>query len=306
MDPEPRPLPGSRRGGRWEPKPPPTLADAARTLAADGLHGATRVVSTALRPASVLRDALATARFLPVLAQMTSRAPRTSFNRSVGGRRRLTVIRRPLAELKAVGHGHGATLNDVVLSAVAGGLRALLEDRGEDPDLVLRALVPVSLRRDDEHADLGNRTGALFVDLPCCISDAGARLEWLAPRTAAQKASGFAAASERLLNQINALAPVIDLVAGPLLQRQSFVNLVVTNVPGPADTIYVGGAAMLDAVPIVPLTGNVTVGIAVLSYAGTVTLGIDTDDAAVPDVEVLAAGIERAFDELLASSSVAN
>jgi WS/DGAT/MGAT family acyltransferase len=303
MDSEPRPLPRSAVHTGWEPKPPPTLVDAARTLASDGLHGATRVVSSALRPASVLRDALATTRFLPVLAQMTSRAPHTSFNRSVGTHRRVTAIRRPLADLKAVGRDHGATLNDVVLSAVAGGLRALLVARGEDPDLVLRALVPVSLRGDDEHRDLGNRTGALFVDLPCCIEDAGARLEWLAPRTAAQKASGFAAASERLLNGFNALAPVVDLVAGPLLQHQSFVNLVVTNVPGPPDTIYVGGAAMLDAVPIVPLTGNVTVGIAVLSYAGTVTLGIDTDAIALPDVDVLAQGIESAFDELLAPAT---
>lgn len=304
MDAQPQPLPRSRVGTGWAPKPPPSMVEAARSLATDGLHGATRVVSTALRPASLLRDALATTRFLPVLAQMTSGAPRTSFNRSVSGRRRLTAVRRPLAELKAVGHAHGATLNDVVLSAVTGGLRALLEARGEDPDLVLRALVPVSLRREDEHGALGNRTGALFVDLPCCISDAGARLDWLAPRTAAQKASGFAAASEKLLERVNALAPVIDLVAGAFLERQSFVNLVVTNVPGPPDTIYVGGAAMLDVIPIVPLTGNVTVGIAVLSYDGTVTIGIDTDDAALPDVAVLVDGIEAALDELLAASAV--
>lgn len=298
MDGEARPLPRSPGRVGWEPRPGPSLVDAARTLAADGLHGATRVASTALRPASALRDALATARFLPVLAQMTNRAPRTSFNRSVGSRRRLSVVRRPLAELKRVGRVHHATLNDVVLSAVAGGLRALLEARGEDPDLVLRALVPVSLRREDERGALGNRTGALFVDLPCSISDAVARLEWIAPRTAAQKASGFAAASERLLAHVNGLAPVVDLVAGSLLQRQPFVNLVVTNVPGPSSTIYVGGAAMLDAVPIVPLTGNVTVGIAVLSYAGTVTLGIDTDEAAVGDVEALIQGLEAGFDEL--------
>jgi diacylglycerol O-acyltransferase len=299
MDSEPHSLDEVGRPARWRPEPAPTVLDSARELVASGVRTAGRTMGSLARPATALRNAMATTRFLPVLNQLTTRAPRTSLNRSVGARRQLAAVRRPLAALKAAGHAEGGTVNDVILAVVAGGLRALLEERGEDPDQTLRALVPVSLRPEEQRGDVGNRTGALFVDLPCAIPTTRERIPWIAARTAAQKASGFAAASEELLTGADLLAPMVDRVASAVVHHQPFVNLVITNVPGPSEPIYVGGALMLDAVPIVPLAGNLTVGIAVLSYAGTVAIGIDADESAVVDLPVFVRGIEDAFDEVL-------
>jgi hypothetical protein len=162
--------------------------------------------------------------------------------------------------------------------------------------------VPVSLRGADEHGGSGNRTGALFVELPCGLATTEERIAWLAPRTRELKESGFAATAEELLADTGALPPVVERAIGNLVHHQPFVNLVVTNIPGPPTRVYVGGAAMLDAVPVVPLAGNLTIGIAILSYDGCLTIGIDADVDTVPDLDLFVAALEASYDEVVASS----
>jgi WS/DGAT/MGAT family acyltransferase len=208
------------------------------------------------------------------------------------------TVRRSLGAVKAAGREHGGTVNDVVLAAVAGGLRALVSARHEDPDRPFRVLVPVSLRHADEHGDLGNRTGALFVELPCWLEGAVERLEWIAPHTAAQKASGLAEMTEAVLGGTDVLPPAVDRLLGEAVLHQPFVNLVVTNVPGPPQRMYIGGAALLDVVPIVPLSGNLSIGVAIISYDGMLTVGVDAAAETVPDIDIFIAGLEHSFDEL--------
>jgi WS/DGAT/MGAT family acyltransferase len=190
----------------------------------------------------------------------------------------------------------------VVLTAVTGGLRALLLGRGDElpSDLELKALVPVSLRSVDQRGSLGNRVGGLVFPLPVGMGDPTTRLRAVVSAGRHLKASGEATASQTLLDAADVLpAPAIG-AATRLLDHQRLINLVVTNVPGPDGPLYVLGARLLEAVPMVPLAGNLTLGVAVLSYCGQVTLGITADTATCPDVDVFTRGVERSLDTLLA------
>jgi diacylglycerol O-acyltransferase / wax synthase len=231
-------------------------------------------------------------------------APRTSLGVPPGWRRRVAWVRTGLAEAKAVGADAGATVNDVALTAVAGGLRSLLLGRGEavPGDLVLKALVPVSVRRPDEAGDLGNRVSGVFAPLPVGIVDPAERLGAIAAATLRMKGRHEASATDAFLHAADLLPPVAirALVRG--LEHQASVNLVVTNVPGPPFPLYFYGARMLEAFPAVPLAANMSVGAAILSYDGALTVSLTADADACPDVDVLAAGIERDLDELGAGS----
>ena len=229
------------------------------------------------------------------------RAPSTSLNGPVGTERRLAVIRQPLDQVKEAGGRYGATVNDVIVAAVTHGLRELLDGRGELHDrLVLKALVPVSLRSGAERGQLGNRVGALVAPLPVGIPDPVARLRFISDELHEMKARGDAAASARLLDWANWWPPRLISAAGPLVRRQPFVNVVVTNVPGPPVPLYALGARMLDTCPVVPLGGNLPLGVAILSYNGQLNIGVHADPDACPDLDVFTAGVDRGFAHLVA------
>lgn len=289
----------------WQPEQAPgalrSLVSAWRDQVAVPARLAGATMAAVRRPASI------PARLGEVVAGVEAslggggRAPRSSLNQPTGAGRSLHCIRQELAPISAAGRAVGATVNEVVLAAVTGGLRTLLLARGEDvaSDLELRALVPVSLRGVDERGALGNRVSALLMPLPVGLGDARERLRVLTETSRRLKAGPEAAASASLLDLADALpAPVIGGVMR-LLTHQPLVNLVVTNVPGPDVPLYAMGARLLDAVPMVPLAGNLTLGVAVLSYCGELTLGITADTGACPDVATFVAGVERAFAEVL-------
>ena len=134
-------------------------------------------------------------------------APASSLNVPIGGRRSLAIVREPLDDLKAIKRTLGGTVNDVVLAATAGGLRALLVQRGEElPAKGLRAMVPVNIRADDEHGDLGNKITSLFVDLPVAEENVFLRYERVVEATAGLK-SGSQASGAKALIDLTALAP---------------------------------------------------------------------------------------------------
>lgn len=226
-------------------------------------------------------------------------APRTSLNVAVGRTRRIEGVRISLDDVKAIRAQLGGTVNDVVLAGVAGGLRRLFEARGEElagPDL--RALCPVSVRDDSERMQLGNRVSAMFVDLPVGEPDPALRLDRISARTRHLKEREQAVGAAFLVDLTHFAAPTLMGLAARLAQRQPFFNLVITNVPGPQVPLYCMGARMLEAYPVVPLTQNLSLGIAILSYCGSLHFGLYVDADAMPDVDVLAAGLDDAFAEL--------
>ncbi|GAA3394928.1 wax ester/triacylglycerol synthase domain-containing protein [Cryptosporangium minutisporangium] len=266
----------------------------ARDHAGTTLGGGRRVV-TALRPGTL-------AGVRGVVRTLTTRStgPRpASLNRPVGPRRHVGVVRLDLADAKRVAHAHGGTVNDLILGLAAGGLRALLGERGEPVDrLVVRASVAVSLRSAGAPTDAGNQTGAFLVDLPVGAHAAAERLRQVSVRTSAAKA---AQPSEGATTFFAALSRVG--VARWFSVRQHVVNLVESDLIGPSAPMGLLGAPVRELVPIGSLAGNVPVSVLALSYAGRLVVAVQTDTDAVPDADVLLDAVRRDWDALRRSGA---
>ena len=219
-------------------------------------------------------------------------APHASLNVPIGKGRRLAVTEASLDDLKAVRAALGGTVNDVVLACVAGGLRRLMLDRGErPPGRGLRAMVPVDVRAAGAELQLGNHVSSLFVPLPVGVADPLERHAAVVEATAAHKAGHEARAAKDMI-ALGAIAPpAVHSALARAVAAPRLFNLTVTNVPGPQVTLHALDAPLRRIVPLVPLASDHTVGVAVLSYAGTVCFCVQADRASVPDIEALSEGI---------------
>jgi WS/DGAT/MGAT family acyltransferase len=289
----------------WTPRMPPSstalVLGAARDRVAAPFVAAAHAVRTAVRhPISVGRGTREVMSSLRALRGQHVLAPHTSLNQPIGSRRHLAVVRGNLEAVRAAGAPAGATVNDVVLTAVAGGLRSLFLARGERlaADRVVKVLIPVSLRDPAESLGLGNRVGALLAALPVGIGDPHERLVAVASMTKELKASAEATTADLLLHVADLLPPSVASVIQQGVHHQPLVNMVVTNIPGPPFPLYLRGARMLEVFPIVPLGGNMDLEVAVLSYDGELNLGIASDCESCPDAHVFVDGTETAFEQL--------
>ncbi|UCF67315.1 MAG: DUF1298 domain-containing protein, partial [Acidobacteriota bacterium] len=200
----------------------------------------------------------------------------------------------PLEALKRNDVGLQATVNDLVLTAVTGGLRRYLERRGEAVEgLDLRAVVPVNLRPIEQMADLGNRFGVVFLSLPVGIADPLARLAEIRLRMRSLRRSAEPLASFGLLKLIGWAPYLVQRAAVRLFATKA--TAVMTNVPGPIRTLYLGGKPLRGIVFWVPQAGRVSLGVSICSYAGQVRVGIATDAGQVPDPSEI---VEYFHDEL--------
>lgn len=226
-------------------------------------------------------------------------APRTSLNRPVAAGRKIAVVRMPLAEAKFAAHGAGATLNDVFLCVVAGGLRRVMLSRGEDLDgAPLRASIAVSLHRSDDAATAGNLVGTVVVPLPMDDRDPRSRLEEIAAASAHAKATQRPIVTSGLMVFLARTG-----FARWYIRRQHMINVLTTNLPGPPVPLYFAGARIDSAFAVPPIAGNVTVSFAVLTYAGTLSLSVVADASAWPDLDVLVEGLRSAWRELTGAMS---
>jgi len=256
--------------------------------------GALRAPSTVREAAARMRAAAWSAVHLAV-----DDLPEMPWNGPVGKARRLSFTRLPLAAVRAVRKREGATVNDVVLCALAGGLRHYLLANGiTTRSLELIALVPVSLRDARAAEALGNRISAMLV--PLCI-DVSEEL----PRLAATRVITDRLKHDAAWTGIDALLSALDEAPAPLvamlgsgLRLGRLANLVATNVPGPRETRWLCGRQVEALFPIVPIVDGIGLGIAVFSYDGWLHVGLNADAELIPDLDKLAAGIETAFARL--------
>jgi WS/DGAT/MGAT family acyltransferase len=288
----------------WAPQPAPAPGRLLLDTLAEYVAAPQAIVGATRRAAEVPRRAIdrlaEVARSLATIGEGGLVAPRTSLNHPVIGRsRRFGLVQVPLEDVKVVRRALGGTINDVVLAGVGGGLARLLESREElHPELVLKIFCPVSVRDDSERMQLGNRVSAMFIPLPVGEIDAIVRLEAVRRTTTDLKEREQAVGAAVLLDLTQFAAPTLVGLAARLVHHQPLVNLVVTNVPGPQVPLYCLGARMLEAYPMVPLARNLNLGVAILSYCGTLHLGLLADRDQWPDLDVLEAGIEESFSEL--------
>jgi diacylglycerol O-acyltransferase / wax synthase len=204
----------------------------------------------------------------------------------------------PLAEIKSIGRTLGGTVNDVLLTAMTGSLRRYLEGRGEPVGgLNFRAVVPVNLRPPGAEPELGNRFGLFFLSLPVGIVEPAQRLRELARRMDARKGSLEAPVAFGILNTIGMSPSQIQDVVVTMFGTKG--TAVMTNVIGPREALYLAGAPLEGLMFWVPQSGRLGIGVSILSYAGSVWMGVMTDAGLVPDPEAIIAGFHAEFNELL-------
>lgn len=221
------------------------------------------------------------------------RAPRTSLNQPVGRQHRVLLVRADLEQARQVAHAHHATVNDVVLCAVAGGARAVLTGRGElSHSLVLKVSVAASVRAPDSPSQAGNLVGVLIVPVPVGEEDPIRRLEQIARATAQRK-------------RLPPYQPAARLVQRWMIRtmnRQRRINLLMSNLPGPPEPLYFAGARILELFQIGVVQGNVAVQVGALSYAGQLNFDVVADANLVPDLAVFANGMTKDLERLAAES----
>jgi WS/DGAT/MGAT family acyltransferase len=225
--------------------------------------------------------------------------PETPYKGELGVAKRCAWTRPLLlSDVKEVGRVCGGTVNDVLLTAVAGALGKYLRSRGEPiGGLNFRAVVPVNLRPADEELKLGNSFGLIFLSLPVGIEDPLDRLYELKKRMDAIKGTPEAIVAYGILNAIGiASREIEDIVVGLFGQK---ATTVMTNVPGPKEVRFFAGRPIKGLMFWVPQSGRLGLGVSILSYAGTVLIGVATDAALTPDPESIVALIHGEFEELM-------
>jgi WS/DGAT/MGAT family acyltransferase len=286
----------------WEPAPEPTradlLRDAIREQVANPVSSLLLIGQRTLQtPSRVLRQIMDVLEGLLDVVGAGVLAPRSPLNRNVGPNRRFGMTEAPVQTFKDIKNALGGTVNDVVLATVAGALHHLFRSRREPTrDRTLRAMVPVSVRAEDESG--GNRVSSIFVDLPIGPIGAKKRLALIRDKTKHLKESHYAVGAEFLMNVGIWAPPTIHAMAARLAARSRVINLVVSNVPGPQVPMYIGGARLLAQYPFMPIAESVGLSIAVTSLAGTMAFGVTADWDTLPDMDVLVEGIDEALGEL--------
>ena len=305
FDTSPEPAAPADPGNSWIPRPTPTGAQ----LLGEALVERATVPAEAARsfrallraPRAVAREAVETAAGVGAMAWAgLNPAPTTPYNRPIGPHRRFTWVRASLDDVKAIKNELGGTVNDVVLTVVAGALGRHLRRRGVSTEnLELKAMVPVSVRPEDHHApDLGNNVAAMMAPLPVWCQDPYARQQIMRESMEHLKEGGQAVGAQAL-TELTGFAPATIMgQAARLMSRQRFFNLVITNVPGPQIPLYLMGRQALDPFPLVPLAKNQGLGIAIMSYNGRMDFGLVGDYDVMYDLDKLAEDLEESLAEL--------
>jgi len=271
------------------------VLDAWGGLAGDLFGMARSVPDSVTHPLRTLRSAASTATGTVRFTERLSPTPALSIEGPIGPHRSWAHSSASLADVKTVRTAFGGTVNDVVLAAVTGGYRALLQERGDDvAAATVRSLVPVSTRHSDGKGVPDNRVSALLIDLPVEIADPVERLGAVCGQMADLKASGIAEAAQVMTTASDLVPPmVLGTVSRTVIRSmqrfgQQSLNTVTTNVPGPQLPLYCLGHEMREYRPFVPISHGLRVGTAILSYNGRLFFGVTGDYRTVPDVDVLA------------------
>ncbi len=229
--------------------------------------------------------------------------PKTVFKGPLGVAKRVAWTESiPLDEIKSVSKALGGTLNDLLNSAMAGGLRRYLRRDGEPPpDLAFRAVMPVNLRPLDEMAALGNRFGLIFLSLPVGIADPVRRFDEMQRRASALRRSAEPLVVLGLLGVAGRAPEAVQRLLVRIFGSKA--TAVFTNVPGPRSTLWFAGRVLRDIYFWVPQAGHLGLGVSIFSYDGRVRMGVGTDAGLVPDPQRIVDGFHAELDELATAAA---
>ena len=235
--------------------------------------------------------------------------PRTRFNGTISPHRVIDGVEFKLSEVKAMrALCEGATVNDIVLSIVGGGMRGYLDAKHELPDDTLSAMAPISVRDDKEKNTMGNQVSAMRVPLGTQIEDAGERVVYVTAETKKSKAMTNALGA-RQMTEMSKHSPALFMGLGARAYSQwglanrmkPIFNTVVTNVPGPPVPIYSSGSKLVAIYGNLCLLDGVGLGHVVQSYVDQLTIGITACRAAVPDPEFYIECLQTSFEQHMAA-----
>ena len=305
---EPAPVaPASTWSAKPLPGPAKLLGEALverSTVPAEMLRGGRALLRAPRKALAQVKDNL-TSIGATTIAGISAPAPPSPFNVEIGPHRRYTFLDADLANFKAIKDSLGGTLNDVVLTSVSLALGRYLRNRDFPTDgLVLKAMVPVSVRTKAQRGALGNQVAAMWAPLPVGVENPA---ECLSAVTAAMedlKKSGQAVGAQALTNLACFAPPTILSQAARLQAKQPFFNLVVTNVPGPQFPLYLLGQRLEVLYPVVPLAQRQALGIAVMSYDGHLGFGLLGDYDALPELDAIALDLKWAIGALSRAAGV--
>ncbi|MGZ8750428.1 MAG: WS/DGAT/MGAT family O-acyltransferase, partial [Pseudonocardia sp.] len=298
----------------WTPQRAPSSLSVVAETVTDALthpiQGLSSVpsVGSAVRAAKgIAEQGKSAARTMPSLARQAITPTARSLNGPIGPHRRWAWTDGKFEEFKAVRTALGGTVNDVVLASITGGFRDLLQARGElsSEKLVVRSMVPVSVRRPGERNVQDNQVSAVFVDLPVGLPDPKDRLASIRGQMDEYKKTMQAVDARSIIAMGDYVAPTLLSmgVRAALQAGQFWCQAVTTNVPGPRIPLYVLGKRMVSAYAYVPIAGGTRCSIGIFSYQNTMTFGINADFDGYPDVDVLSGGIRRGIEQLLAMAT---
>jgi WS/DGAT/MGAT family acyltransferase len=295
-----RPAPES-----WEPQPGPSvlgvLADGVRDTVTWPLRQLAGVPGVMSQQLGGPADLLGFGRGLTGSARRLAAPSARSLNGPIGPHRRWAWTTVSLTAVKQIRQARGGTVNDVLLAAITRGFRDLLEARGELADgLVVRTLVPVSVRGHDEHGLVTNRVSAVLANLPVGEPDPVLRLALICEQMDDLKRTDQAVGAQILTGMLGFAAPTLLALGSRAAFRlpQPLIQTVTTNVPGPRFPLFILGRRMERAYPYVPIGDNLRISVAIFSYLDTISFGITADYTAVPDLDILTAGIGAGLADL--------
>jgi len=302
---DPPPLPAPERA--WRPDRVPSEPE----LLVEGM------IDLAGRPLAAARTLARTVEMVCNLARRNRQpgvrtppapfqAPKTMLNGPISGQRAVAFTRLDLEDIKRVKRHVGGTVNDVVVALCAGALRRYLQAHDDLPERPLVGGVPISVRAEHESGTLGNKVSAMLVSLATDVADPLERLAAIQDATAAAKDQDKAIGASTLADWAEFLAPAVAaraarvLASTPVMDRLGpIVNVVISNVPGPNFPLYLAGARLDALFPMGPIVDGVALNMTVMSYLGTMFFGLVACRETVPDVDLLARGLEEALCELL-------
>jgi WS/DGAT/MGAT family acyltransferase len=205
----------------------------------------------------------------------------------------------PLAEVKAVGKVFGVSINDVLMSSVAGAIGAYLREKGEEvpDDTEVRAMVPVNLRKSSRRDKLGNAFGLVPLVLPVGVAEPLARLAEVHARMDELKGGYQALVAMAVLGVLGATPRQVQNEIQNYFARKA--TAVMSNVPGPQTPLYLAGSRLDQIMFWVPQSGDIGVGVSILSYNGGVQFGIVADEAIADDPEHIIARFAPEFEKLV-------
>jgi diacylglycerol O-acyltransferase / wax synthase len=295
----------------WVPQPEPGTTELVARGIADAVAApiklAERAVDVVRNPETTARKAVEALEGVgEIVSAFADPAPDVPLNEEIGPHRRYVWSRSELATFKRIKDTFGGTVNDVVLAVITGALRTWLHRRHVRTEgLELRALVPVSIRSEDERGNLGNRIALMRGPLPVYIEDPVRRLRTISDAMAGLKRSKQALGAE-VISRFNDFAPPTLLAQASRINFSTrLFNLIVTNVPGPQLPLYVLGRELEEVFPVAFLPQNHALAVAIMSYNGKVGFGLLADYDCMEDIEVVSNGLNDALAELEAAAGKA-